>query len=59
MTVSPDMRRNLKELTKTINEFNKTIKKLSKMPDELFLIMEDDVLFPSKGAFQYYLSKIS
>lgn len=31
MTVSPDMRRNLKELTKIINEFNKTIKKLSKM----------------------------
>ena len=31
MTVSPDMRRNLKELTKMINDFNKIIKKLSKM----------------------------
>lgn len=42
MTVSPDMRRNLKELTKTINEFNKTIKKLSKMHREKMAEGKDD-----------------
>ena len=42
MTVSPDMRRNLKELTKTINEFNKTIKKLSKMHREKIAVGKND-----------------
>lgn len=31
MALTPDMRRNLSELTKIINNFNKVIKKLSKM----------------------------
>ena len=42
MTVSPDMRRNLKELTKMINNFKKIIKDLSKLHREKIAEGKDD-----------------
>lgn len=42
MTVSPDMRRNLKELTKMINNLNKIIKDLIKINHEKVMEGKDD-----------------